>query len=201
MEFNKQYYISARVDRTRTKHTYATDGDQYSGTNGVTGNVTATFKFKDTTSADAGTVYSAVVSAKTAAQNQYTVTFSTTSGQYGSWGTTSISNVPYGTTITRNGNTVTVGNAGSSTFAPASTTVQYNYAAPTFSVPGSVTGATTVTGGCERSDRLYTIQWIGENGSTVLETDSNVKYGAVLTYNGSTPSKPSTAQYSYAFSA
>ena len=133
--------------------------------------------------------------------NSYTVTFSTTSGQYGSWSTASISNVPYGTTITRNGNTVTVGNAGSSTFTPASTTVQYNYATPTFSVPGSVTGATTVTGGCERSDRLYTIQWIGENGSTVLETDSNVKYGAVLTYNGSTPSKPSTAQYSYAFSA
>ena len=146
-------------------------------------------------------IYSSVVAAKTAAQNKYTVTFSTTSGQYGSWGTTSISNVPYGTTITRNGNTVTVGNAGSSTFTPASTTVQYNYASPTFSVPGSVTGATTVTGGCERSDRLYTIQWIGENGSTVLETDSNVKYGAVLTYNGSTPSKPSTAQYSYAFSA
>ena len=88
-----------------------------------------------------------------------------------------------------------------STFTPAPTTVQYNYASPTFSVPSSVTGATTVTGGCERSDRLYTIQWIGENGSTVLETDSNVKYGAVLTYNGSTPSKPSTAQYSYAFSA
>lgn len=133
--------------------------------------------------------------------NSYTVTFSTTSGRYGSWGTTSISNVPYGTTITRNGNTVTVGNAGSSTFVPAGITVQYNYASPTFSVPSSVTGATTVTGGCERSDRLYTIQWIGENGSTVLETDSNVKYGAVLTYNGSTPSKPSTAQYSYAFSA
>lgn len=133
--------------------------------------------------------------------NSYTVTFSTASGQYGSWGTTSISNVPYGTTITRNGNKVTVGNAGSSTFVPAGVTAQYNYASPTFSVPGSVTGATTVTGGCTRSDRLYTIQWIGENGSTVLETDSNVKYGAVLTYNGSTPSKPSTAQYSYAFSA
>ena len=133
--------------------------------------------------------------------NSYTITFSTTSGQYGSWGTTSIANVPYGTAITRSGNTVTVGSIGSSTFAPASTTVQYNYAAPTFSVPSSVTGATTITGGCTRSDRLYTIQWIGENGSTVLETDSNVKYGAVLTYNGSTPSKPSTAQYSYAFSA
>lgn len=84
MEFNKQYYISARVSRTRTKHTYATDGTQYSGTNGVTGNVTATFKFKDTTSTDTGTIDSSVVSAKTAAQNKYTVTFSIPSGQYGS---------------------------------------------------------------------------------------------------------------------
>ena len=84
MEFNKQYYISARGTRTRTKHTYATDGDQYSGTNGVTGNVTATFKFKDTTSTDTGTIDSSVVAAKTAAQNKYTVTFSIPSGQYGS---------------------------------------------------------------------------------------------------------------------
>ena len=84
MEFNKQYYISARVSRTRTKHTYATDGTQYSGTNGVTGNVTATFKFKDTTETVMGMIYSSVVAAKTAAQNKYTVTFSTTSGQYGS---------------------------------------------------------------------------------------------------------------------
>ncbi len=134
--------------------------------------------------------------------NSYTVTFSTTSGQYGSWSTASIANVPYGTAITRSGNTVTVGSSmNTSTFTPAPTTVQYNYASPSFSVPSSVTGATNVTGGCERSDRLYTIQWIGADGSTVLETDSNVKYGAVLTYNGSTPSKPSTAQYSYAFSA
>ena len=134
--------------------------------------------------------------------NSYTVTFSTTSGQYGSWSTASIANVSYGTAITRNGYTVTVGSRmNSSTFTPAPTTVQYNYASPTFSVPSSVTGATTVAGGCTRSDRLYTIQWIGADGSTVLETDSNVKYGDVLTYNGSTPSKASTAQYNYTFSA
>lgn len=133
--------------------------------------------------------------------NSYTVTFSTTSGQYGSWGTASIQNVPYGTAITQSGNKVTIGSIGSSTFAPPSTTVQYNYANPTFNVPSSVTGATTITGGCTRSNRVYTIQWIGADGSTVLETDSNVAYNAVLTYNGSTPSKPSTDQYSYTFSA
>ena len=135
--------------------------------------------------------------------NSYTVTFITRSGQYGSWSTTSIPNVPYGTTISlnRNNNIVTVGSLGSSTFNYPSTTVQYTYAGPVYDYPTTVTGTTTITAGSEKSDRLYTIQWIGENGSTVLETDSNVKYGAVLTYNGSTPSKPSTAQYSYAFSA
>ena len=200
LSFNKQYYISARVSRTRTKHTYATDGDQYSGTNGVTDNVWATFAFKDTTSTETGTIDSSVVAAKTAPQNKYTVTFSIRSGEYGSWSTTSIANVPYGTAITRSGNTVTIGNLGSSTFTPPSTTVQYNYANPTFNASSSVTGTTTVTGGCVRSNRVYTIQWIGADGSTVLETDSNVAYNAVLTYNGSTPSKPSTAQYNYTFS-
>lgn len=201
LEFNKQYYISARVSRTRTKHTYAIDGDQYSGTNGVTDNVWATFTFKDTTSTETGTIDSSVVAAKTAVQNKYTVTFSTISGQYGSWSTASIPNVPYGTTITIMGKTVMVGSIGSSTFTPPSTTVQYNYANPTFNLKSSVTGATTITGGCVRSNRVYTIQWIGADGTTVLETDSNVAYNAVLTYNGTTPSKASTAQYSYTFSA
>ena len=80
LSFNTQYYISVRVARTRIKHTYATDGTQYSGTNSVTGNVIATFKFKDTTSTDQGTIDSSVVAAKTAAQNQYSVTIAASEG-------------------------------------------------------------------------------------------------------------------------
>lgn len=133
--------------------------------------------------------------------NTYTVTFSVTSGQYGSWSTASIADVPYGTTISRSGATVTVTGYGSSTFTTPSTTVQYNYAAATYSVPASVTGATTVSGGSVRSNRTYTIKWIGADGSTALETDSSVAYGATLTYNSSTPTKSSTDQYTYAFAA
>jgi hypothetical protein len=72
--FNTQYYISARVSRTRTKYTYATDGTQYSGTSSVTGNITASFKFKRTNTTESGTIDSSVVAAKTAAQNTYTIT-------------------------------------------------------------------------------------------------------------------------------
>ena len=75
LDFNKQYYISARVSRTRTKYTYATDGTQYSGTSSVTGNITASFKFKRTNTTESGTIDSSVVAAKTAAQNTYTITW------------------------------------------------------------------------------------------------------------------------------
>lgn len=134
--------------------------------------------------------------------NSYTVTFVTRSGQYGSWSTTSIPNVPYGTTISLNwnANRVTVGSLGSSTFDYPSTTVQYTYADPVYDYPTTVTGATTITAGSEKSDRLYTIQWFESDGSTVIETDLNVAYNAVLTYNGVTPIKPSTPEYEYTFS-
>ena len=111
LSFNTQYYVSARVSRTRTKHTYATDGTQYSGTNGVTGNITATFKFKDTTSTDTGTIDSSVVAAKTAPQNQYTITWKYLSAYPDTW-TTATQTYNYGTTPSRsNPNTVTSGKA------------------------------------------------------------------------------------------
>jgi len=44
----------------------------------------------------------------------------------------------------------------------------------------------------------YTITWKNENGTT-LKTTLDVKYGTVPVYNGATPTKASTAQYSYTF--
>lgn len=46
---------------------------------------------------------------------------------------------------------------------------------------------------------LYTIRWLDEGG-TILETDTNVRKGSTPQYNGTTPTKAPTAQYTYAFS-
>lgn len=46
--------------------------------------------------------------------------------------------------------------------------------------------------------KKYTVTWVDEDG-TVLETDTDVTYGSTPEYNGTTPAKESTEQYSYEF--
>jgi hypothetical protein len=45
----------------------------------------------------------------------------------------------------------------------------------------------------------YTITWKNYDG-TVLETDENIEYGKLPTYDGETPRKPRTAQFTFEFS-
>ena len=45
----------------------------------------------------------------------------------------------------------------------------------------------------------YTVTWKSEDGLTTLETDADLASGTATAYNGSTPTKASTAQYNYTF--
>ncbi|MCQ2795486.1 MAG: DUF6273 domain-containing protein [Bacilli bacterium] len=52
---------------------------------------------------------------------------------------------------------------------------------------------------CNGSKKTYTVIWKNDDG-TILETDNNVPYGAMPSYDGNAPSKASTDEYSYVFS-
>ncbi len=97
-------------------------------------------------------------------------------------------NVLYGTTPEYNGTT-----------PEKQASAQYTY---TFAgwdpeitpVSGDVTYTATYT----PTERTYTITWKNYDG-TELEKDENVAYGETPQYNGTTPTRPSDAQYSYTF--
>lgn len=58
----------------------------------------------------------------------------------------------------------------------------------------------TVTAKKTSSANLYyTVTYVDENGTTVLNQQTNVKYGTGTSYQGSTPTKSATAQYTYTF--
>ena len=76
---------------------------------------------------------------------------------------------------------------------------QYSYAfagwEPTIvDVIGDATYKATYT----KTVRKYTVTWLDEDG-TELEKDLEVEYGTMPSYDGQTPTKESTTQYSYTF--
>ena len=128
--------------------------------------------------------------------NNYTVTVAKNEDGYGSISSTEVASVPYGSAVTVSDNTLTV-NGTTVTATPATSDAQYTY---TFSgwtnAPETVTGDVTVTANFTRAINKYTITF--KNGEDVLQS-TEVEYGATPAYNGATPTKAATAQYTYSF--
>jgi hypothetical protein len=97
-------------------------------------------------------------------------------------------NVPYGATPTYDG-----------TIPTRNYTSQYTYTFTGWSPAiDSVTTNATYTAEYSTTFKIYTITWQNHDGM-VLETDTNVLYGTIPTYDGETPVKSGDNQYSYSF--
>ena len=118
--------------------------------------------------------------------NQYTVIF------YDEDGTTELKKqtLDYGATITPPSDPTKA--------ATAQYTYTFNGWSPTFTPGTTVTGNASYTATYSSTVNKYTIVWENEDGTT-LETDENVPYGATPSYDGATPTKSATAQYTYTF--
>jgi len=128
--------------------------------------------------------------------NKFTVTIA--AGENGSVDKTSVAEVPYGTTVVKNGNKLTIGET-EITATPADQTAEYTYAFAEWSdAPETITGAVTITAKFSATKRSYTIKFM--NGEQEMQS-STVEYGVLPTYTGETPTKAATAEYTYTFNA
>ncbi|MBQ7598873.1 MAG: hypothetical protein IJU56_09865 [Clostridia bacterium] len=140
-----------------------------------------------------GTAITGAINITATTDNKYTITFVDEDG------TTVLDTktLAYGAAVTYGGTTPT-----------KASTAQYDYTfggwsdgttnyAAGVALP-AVAGNTTYTAYYTPTTRSYTITWVDGDGKTI-ETDTSVEYGATPTYNGTTPTKTATAQYTYSF--
>ena len=145
----------------------------------------------------------------------YTVTIAVSPSGYGSVSQTSVTNVPYGTVLSQNGNTLNV-NGTIVTATPATASAQYTYAFSSWTIEAATeTGYVPVTANFTRTTRTYTVTIHKYNayGSVRPKVIEDVPYGTRI-YRGSSITQlyvgetlvtatpySSTAQYSYSVSS
>ena len=119
----------------------------------------------------------------TQTQNKYTVTWKNYDGS-----TIKTEQVEYGKTPSYSGATPT---------KPSDTQYSYQFSGWSPSI-SSVTGDVSYTAQFTQSAVKYTVTWKNYNGN-ILKTDTNLNYGDTPVYTGATPTRPSTAEYTYTF--
>ena len=179
------YTVTWIVDGEETEETYEYGAmPNFKGSTDKAADVQYTYTFtgwdKEIVAVTGDTTYTATY---TETVNKYTIKFVNEDGTV-----LQSSEVAYGETPVYTGETPT-----------KAATAQYSYTfigwTPTIS---AVTGDATYTATYSSTVNTYTVIWKNEDG-TVLETDENVPYGSSPSYDGETPVKASTVQYSYTF--
>ena len=118
----------------------------------------------------------------TAPVQTYTVSFAVNTAGYGTLSSSSINNVPSGSSISVNSNKVTI-NGTTITATPSANTAQYTYAFSNWSnTSGTITAARTITANFTRTTNTFTVDDSGITGGS-LDSTAAIEYGGDLDVN------------------